>query len=118
MQCDESSLQTVFSDPLSFLDKTFCGDVRVIRESRAIKMFPKELPLPDQRTDILLLPDREHAKKIENYLREGETTIFYIEGVIGGDKECFANPEIACLPYSRPLTIEVSTLRPIAQVNH
>lgn len=111
--CAVESLKSVFSEPQVFIGHRFCGHVRAIRESRAVKLFPIENPLPTDRTDILLLPDRRTQDSLEMKIPQGRETRLYVEGTINADIDCFQNPDVACLPYRRPLLIQVSRFRVI-----
>lgn len=110
VRCEMRSLKEIFSRPTDAIGQTFCGWVKAISESRAVKLFPAEDALPQDRTDILLLPNRSAKEELMKRIQTNGETIVYVEGIITAESKCFTDTEVSCLPYRRPLTIEVSRM--------
>jgi len=77
-------------------------------------LFPSEQPLPEDRTDVVMLPDLGNQRRLIAILSEGESAEVYVEGRISGMSECFQEPredlEVICTPYRRPLDLRVTRL--------
>lgn len=109
--CDLRSLDEVFADPVGASGRRFCGLVRAIHEGRVVKFFSADAPLPQHRTNTLLLPDGATTLLLKERMPQGGEAILYIEGRLSADRECFENSEIMCLPYRHPVDIRVTGFR-------
>lgn len=107
-RCESQPLNEIFANPLESIGTRFCGEVQAVRESRTVKFFPADAPIPTERTDIVLIPDSKFRAVLEQRIPEGSSRTVYVEGTIGGDRSCFVDMAIDCLPYRRPLKMRVS----------
>lgn len=109
--CPITTVTALFASPREADGVRFCGLTRAVHEGRVVKLFPAEAPLPNERRDLVLLPNLQLQDLLSDRIAEGEEQIIYIEGVISVDEACFSDPETMCLPYRRPIEIRVSSFR-------
>jgi len=106
--CPMQSLEDVFLSPTDWNGRRFCGWVRAIPEDRSIKLFPSEEGLPSVRNDLVMIVERQTERLFKNGLKQNKQSLVYVEGKIETKLRCFNDKTIDCIPYHRPLTIELS----------
>jgi hypothetical protein len=112
--CHVQALDAVFSSPLAFDGKRFCGRALAYPEGNSVKLFPIGHDL-SERYDLVAIPGAEVETALARANRGGPFEI-YLEGRIRPHRACFRRPvqpdgTQACLPFRRPINIDVESYR-------
>lgn len=112
--CDVTKAQEVFSDPVRYFGKRFCGQMVALVEDRQIWLLPLT-PSDAARPNLDLALDGDSSRRLEVSLAGKSKAIIYIEGRIDGLRKCFEEPAITdarfrCVPFDRPAQFEASVV--------
>lgn len=112
-RCEVTSLNEVFRDPPRYFGVRFCGEALAVPEGRVLKLFPPSADIPAERNDTVMFLDGRTADALDPADRQPFR--LYMEGVIGGVRECYQSPSsrrvTVCTPFRHPINISVSTYR-------
>jgi hypothetical protein len=109
-ECELAQIEEVIENPVSSVGKLLCGEVFAVRYGRTVRILssPKEMPPSDDltflvRNSALLLGLSETPRR------------FYVEAIIRPQLPCFtrSKSEARCVPYDRPIHVEILTAHPV-----
>jgi hypothetical protein len=111
--CQVTDLNAVFSDPMSFNGKRFCGDVVGVPQRTGITFFPSAYEYSSRFYDTAMFLD---DRNLSDRLRLSQTAPFriHLEGIIRPAEDCFSREALEgaafCTPTRRPITLRVTSV--------
>lgn len=110
-RCEITSATQAFEAPLAVNGKRFCGLVLAVHQGRNLELYSPDMPLPEDRYDLVIVPTTDTSEGIIRQIPDGGTARLYVEGSLEVDPACFDGSGTACLPYRRPIEIDISDYR-------